>query len=99
MKQSEHVLVVLMEECAEIQKDVAKALRFGMDDSYPGSDVTNEMRINEELNDLLGTLILLEEMGIFTFEPDEEKARAKAAKVRHYIEYAKERGTVEVLDT
>ena len=34
MNREEHLLTILSEECAEVIKDVSKALRFGLDD-YP----------------------------------------------------------------
>lgn len=35
MNTTEHLLVVLGEECAEVQQNIAKALRFGLDDHHP----------------------------------------------------------------
>lgn len=42
MKQHENILVTVSEECAEIQKAVSKALRFGLGNHHPDEpDVTN----------------------------------------------------------
>ena len=35
MNEVEHLLTCLMEECAEIQKSTAKAMRFGLDENVP----------------------------------------------------------------
>lgn len=40
-----------MEECAEIQKEASKALRFGLHDSH--EKTTPELRLKTELNDLI----------------------------------------------
>jgi hypothetical protein len=36
MKESERLLIVAMEECAEIQQEISKALRFGTENHHPG---------------------------------------------------------------
>ena len=54
MNKTEHLLACLMEECAEIQKVAAKALRFGLDDHAPGEPmVPNSESIANECTDLL----------------------------------------------
>jgi len=39
MTRADHLLVIIMEECAEIQQATAKALRFGLDDAAPGQKI------------------------------------------------------------
>lgn len=53
MTREEHLLVCLAEECVEVAKDVAKALRFGLDDHEPGAAFDNRERIMLELRDVL----------------------------------------------
>lgn len=90
----EHVLVTLMEECAEIAQRASKALRFGLDEIQPvetgGDGVTpNRTRLTREVNDLLGVCQLLGiEYGDFA------ATEAKKAKVRYFAEYAREQGTL-----
>ena len=83
MNKKQHLLITLMEECAEVQHAVAKVLRFG--DSME--------RVNDELNDLAGIVALLKAEGI-TEEIDPEKIYAKIKKVRQYMQYAIDRGAV-----
>ncbi len=61
MTSAENLLVVAMEECAELQQAISKALRFGMDHSHPDNpDVTNARAIQVEYIQLEETMRLLE---------------------------------------
>ena len=66
MNNTEHLLTCLMEECAEIQKAAAKALRFGLDDHAPDSGSTNADDISTEIIDLLAVIEMLKEENIIS---------------------------------
>lgn len=93
MNRQEHLLTLLTEECAEIQQATAKALRFGLKDGYPGTDRTNESDISAELNDLYAIVAMLVEDGL-SLHSDISLIEDKKHKVEHYIEYAKQQGTL-----
>lgn len=60
MTKNENLLVTLMEECAELQQAVSKALRFGMDGCRPGSpDRNNEHDIMVEYYQLVAVMEML----------------------------------------
>ena len=42
MNKLEHLLVVVNEECAEIQQATSKALRFGLYNGHPNKETMNE---------------------------------------------------------
>ena len=69
MTEQEHLLTCLMEECAEVQQAVSKALRFGLNDSYKDYGVNRE-RIEDELCDLAGVLELLYDRKIISMPTD-----------------------------
>jgi hypothetical protein len=94
MNKTEHLLVCLAEECAEIQKAVAKALRFGLDDGEPGGNTTNAQDIVKECCDIVAVIELLEEAGIIEKMGTIQAIEAKKAKVRDYMGYAEWRGTL-----
>ena len=50
------ILVILIEECAEVQHRATKALRFGMGEIQPGQPDTNSARLAEEVGDLSAVL-------------------------------------------
>jgi NTP pyrophosphatase (non-canonical NTP hydrolase) len=96
MTKTEHLLVVLAEECAEVQQAVTKALRFGLDDGYPEGNTTNREDIEGELHDLLAVARTLCEAGAFkTWKIEDREAwvRDKQKRVKQYLRYAKTRGT------
>ena len=75
----EHLLVVLMEECAEVQKAASKCYRFGLTDK-------NHSHLVDELNDLLAAVEMLEESGVQTFSIYKDRMEAKKTKVLYYYE-------------
>lgn len=94
MNKIEHLLTCLIEECAEVQKLAAKALRFGLDDHAPDSSATNSEDIAGECTDLLAIMEMLESEGIIPPFGDARLIQAKKDKVEKYMEYAKGRGTL-----
>lgn len=102
MNKQEHFLVCLAEEAGEIALAVGqashKALRFGLDDGYPGTGRTNRGDIVQEVNDLMGVLELMQENGMeLTGLFDRAAIDAKKEKVRKWMKYAEERGCLSNL--
>ena len=95
MDRIEHLLVCLAEECAEVQHAVAKALRFGLDDGYPGAASTNAQGIARELCDVLALVEMLEDAGVLERPTDTHAIERKKAKVMAFMEYAGQIGEVE----
>jgi hypothetical protein len=97
MTRQDHLLVILMEECAEVQKECAKALRFGLDDWYaPAGPETNRESISREFDDLVATMDLLRHEGVIPFENEDNLHRqdAKVAKIEKFLEYSEKAGTL-----
>ena len=93
----EHLLICLAEECAEVQHAVAKALRFGLDDGYPGSGATNAEDLQRECRDMVAIIELLEEIKAVPcgYIGAEAAINQKKEKVRAYMDYAREKGQLE----
>lgn len=89
MNEQEHLLTVLSEECAEVAQRVCKAARFGLSEIQPGQHEDNKRRIERELADLMAVADLL---GLRV--RDEDKA-AKIEKLKKYMGYSREIGTLE----
>jgi hypothetical protein len=98
MNTTEHLLICLAEECAEVQQAVSKALRFGLDDGYPDSGATNAQDITRELTDLMAVVELLEEEGVLEWPHSPEARETKKAKIRKFMEYARDRGALYTRD-
>ena len=92
MNKAEHLLTCLAEECAEIHQAVSKALRFGIDDKY--KETTPRQDIESEFTDLVAIVELLEEEGIMTIGTTQIEIDQKKARVRKYMDYAREHGTL-----
>lgn len=56
----QYLLICLAEECAEVQKDVTKSLRFGLDSCNPIDTITHEESLIQEMIDVLAIFLLLQ---------------------------------------
>ena len=94
MNPIEHLLICLVEECAEVQKAVSKSLRFGLSSSHTGSEMTNGEEISHELNDLIAVADMLVTAGAIPSHDDQEKSQEKTTKVHRFMETAVDLGTL-----
>lgn len=94
MNRLDHLLVILMEEAAEVQQAAAKALRFGLYDGYPNSASTNEQDLKKELNQLIATVQKIRDEGI-DLDGCFHQRLEKREKIEHWLEYSKELGRLE----
>ena len=99
MTRQEHLLICLAEECSEVQKEISKILRFGIEDApfespRSGKDLKpNRERLQNELTDVFAIIEMLDKEGIHT-KLDRRAIEAKITKVEYYIQYAKDKGLV-----
>lgn len=99
MKLNEYLTVVAMEECAEIQQVLSKALRFGFDDYHP--DRPSESNQEEILTEFYQLTAMIEELqkqkviGHFSQETIDVIKAEKIKKVNHYMTYSKEKGLLD----
>ena len=89
MTKTEYLMTCIIEECSEIQKEVCKGLRFGFDDINPATNETNLTAIKHELNDLLAVVEMIDELKDFK---SEGLIIRKQEKLKHWMEYSKEKG-------
>jgi len=93
LNKEQYLLIQLMEECAEVQQACAKALRFGLDEGYPGTVRTNKSDILKEIADLTGVIRVLEYAGIINGEDVSENAIASKERVVYkYMQISKSLG-------
>lgn len=87
MNRTEHLITVLMEECAEVAQRCSKALRFGLHQKQAGHELTNAGRIDRELQDLHAAVAMLrQEIGGQWFGvPDDAAMEEKRLKVESYM--------------
>jgi len=74
--QTEEILHILQEECAEVSQVISKIFRFGFTSKWQG--VTNTKKLEEELGDVVAMIQLLVEHDIVK----QECINAAAAKKR-----------------
>lgn len=94
MNKQEYLLTCLSEEAAEIIQAVGKAQRFGLDDDW--FDDSPRIAILREFVDLVAVIELLYGEDIrTTILYSGEEIEAKKKKVKKFMEYSKEKGTLK----
>lgn len=84
------VLQIVQEECAEIIVQISKALRFGLDDGYPGAGITNRTALGWEIGDLEAILAIAESLGLFNARDVVNGKAHKYDRLRQFMQTAPE---------
>lgn len=98
MNQVEYLLGKIAEECCEIGQRAIKAQRFGIHEVQPGQALSNFERLRMELADLAAVCELLSGVTGVMFHPLTADVEAHKGKVRQYMAYSKQCGTLENWD-
>ena len=83
MNRLEELLIILAEECAEVQQAAIKCVRFGMDSEHQG--LVNRYQLERELGDFMAMFKLLLEETDLREEVIMEAAEAKLIKVEKFM--------------
>ena len=78
MTRNEELLVILMEECAEVQQEASKLIRFGSD---TWADV---LQFEKEIGDLLCMIDLCHKQGLISEDAIIQAAEAKYEKLKKW---------------
>ena len=93
MTETEHLLVCIMEEAAEVQQAAAKCLRFGLEHGYEDRETTNAEDLAFELDDLEGIRLMLINRKVISTGNMKHQSM-KITRALEHIELAKELGTI-----
>jgi len=74
------LLAVVMEECAEVQQEAAKLIRFGMDAQYQGVKTVD--KLEREVGDLTAMVSLLMKYGLVNEDKLEQYKKEKLEKLK-----------------
>mgnify|MGYP001573909562 CR=1 FL=1 len=109
MNRSEHILVCLMEEASEVQKETSKILRFRLGDKNPFEHAdypSNKANLETELVQLFAMVKVAQHEGLL-FAEDEKNLLfelfirqhpsfgAKIIKFEDMLAYSRRRGTLQ----
>lgn len=94
MKKNEYLALVAMEECAEVQQALSKAIRFGFKDYHPSRvDESNEEQMLTEFYQLTAMIEELEKQGAIKCFSEEKITKIKQDKIKKvykYMDYSKQ---------
>ena len=82
MKYDNELLVILMEECAEVIQEASKIIRFGADAEYNGERALD--RLEKEIGDLYCMIDLLHSNDMISYDNLEKYADAKEQKLKKW---------------
>jgi hypothetical protein len=80
------LLVILMEEAAEITQRASKALRFGLDEVQPGQEFSNAQRLAHEIGDLEEVVHQLHQLDTLAYRDVETGTWAKREQLKKYLQ-------------
>jgi LPS O-antigen subunit length determinant protein (WzzB/FepE family) len=88
-----YVLIIIIEECAEVIHRACKAIRFGLEERYHADGPNNRDVLQSEINDLVGAIYLAKKHGVLSGQSLHEEALAahkKINKVEKFSAYSRD---------
>jgi len=76
-----------------LQKRIFKVLRFGAEETQPGDIFNNAERVQAEFNDLIASVIKLNERG-FPIVVDKDLIELKLGKIDRFVAYSEALKTI-----
>lgn len=99
MNRLEELLIILSEECAEVQQAATKCIRFGMASTHNGQiPESNQLRLEKEIGDFMAMVRLLTEEYNLNMDNIIEAADAKLIKVEKFMRNPKGMTTAQMVD-
>jgi NTP pyrophosphatase (non-canonical NTP hydrolase) len=83
-KQTQEILDILQEECAEVIVEVSKCRRFGLESQHYKTGQQHREMLEQELGDVLAMLKLLMEAGVVSEQGLEQAAERKLEKLKKW---------------
>lgn len=81
---SNEVMDITQEECAEVIQAISKIRRFGIDNAKPGTNYTNREHFEEELGDMLAMVDILLINKVVSWGNLHKAKRAKIEKLKKW---------------
>jgi NTP pyrophosphatase (non-canonical NTP hydrolase) len=81
-KQTQEILDILQEECAEVIVEVSKCRRFGLESQHYKTGQQHQEMLEQELGDVLAMMKLLMQEGIITEQGLEKAGEKKLEKLK-----------------
>lgn len=96
LKGKELLLVLVMEECAEVAQRASKSIRFTDSEVQLDGDnsLNNSERMLSEFNDLVAVISMLYNKHI-SYLIDEDLVAKKKEKIKKWMEYSRKQKTLE----
>jgi carboxypeptidase C (cathepsin A) len=100
MTQNENWMIIAIEECSEVQKELSKIMRFGLNNYNPFDPlkITNEENFLEEYYQLQVVIEYMQKLELVQTLSDKEIDEIKKCKIENVIQYMNksiELGTVK----
>lgn len=78
-------LIILAEECAEVQQAITKILRWGWTSHCPQTGIRNDEHLEAELSDLLCIIEKMEELGDIHLSTDLDEVWERKKKWMKHV--------------
>jgi len=76
------VLLIALEECAEVTQAISKVFRFGFESKHPKEVLNNRERLEEEIGDLLCMIELMAERQLIDADAVDRAIENKLQKLK-----------------